>query len=164
MATRLVSALVVSVALCLSPAAVLAVGGGGGGGGAGGSVASPANPLEAQYAEGVAAVKGKDYHLAIFHLFKVVEQDPNNADALNWLGYSYRKIGDLDNALRHYEMALAIDPDHKGAHEYIGEAYLEAGKPAKAEEHLAALTRLCPQGCEELEDLKEFLAAYSARS
>ena len=35
-------------------------------------------------------------------------------------------------AYEHYNTALKLNPNHKGAHEYIGEAYLLDGKPAKA--------------------------------
>jgi hypothetical protein len=38
---------------------------------------------------------------------------------------------------------LRIDPNHKGAHEYIGQAYLKAGQPDKAAEHLARLEQIC---------------------
>ncbi len=51
----------------------------------------------------------------------------------NWLGYVYRKTGKLDPAFKAYKRALGLDPQHKGAHEYIGEAYLMANQPDKAE-------------------------------
>jgi tetratricopeptide (TPR) repeat protein len=45
------------------------------------------------------------------------------ADAWNMLGYCSRQVGDLKRAFDAYERALAIDPDHEEAHEYLGEAY-----------------------------------------
>ena len=74
------------------------------------------------------------------------------------------KSGDLDNAFTHYKQALALDPKHQGAHEYIGEAYLKTGNLAKAEEHLAALSKLCPTGCEALEDLAEEIEKFRSGS
>lgn len=59
-----------------------------------------------------------------------------------------------------YHEALRIDPRHKGAHEYIGEAYLMAGDVPKAEEHLAALDSLCRFSCEEYRDLKRAIEEY----
>lgn len=86
-----------------------------------------------------------------------------NADLHNLLGFAYRKQAspDLDKAFVHYRLALDIDPGHRGAHEYIGEAYLMRKQPAKAREHLQALHRLCGgASCEEYQDLAKALAAY----
>jgi tetratricopeptide (TPR) repeat protein len=68
--------------------------------------------------------------------------------------------GKLDLAFKHYGEALRLDPRHRGAHEYIGEAYLMKGDLAKAKEHLAQLDRICFFGCGELNDLKKAIAAY----
>jgi tetratricopeptide (TPR) repeat protein len=65
---------------------------------------------------------------------------------------------------KHYEEALRIDPKHRGAHEYIGEAYLMTGNLPKAREHLAALDKLCFFGCAELDQLKKAIAAYEGRT
>ncbi len=130
---------------------------------AAGSTSSSTKPAKTgNFEKGVAAVEGKDYHRAIFLLYKAVEQDADNADAQNWLGYSNRKIGDFENAFKFYKMALATNPEHKGAHEYIGEAYLEAGNPTMAEQHLSALNKLCPNDCEEYNDLKAAIEAYKS--
>ena len=56
-------------------------------------------------------------------------------------------------------MALGIDPSHRGAHEYIGEAYIAAGKPEKAKEHLAKLEEICGKDCEEYGDLARALSS-----
>jgi tetratricopeptide (TPR) repeat protein len=63
---------------------------------------------------------------------------------------------------KHYEEALRIDPKHRDAHEYIGEAYLMINQPTKAKEHLAALDKLCFLPCEEYTDLKKAVAQYEA--
>jgi tetratricopeptide (TPR) repeat protein len=65
----------------------------------------------------------------------------------------------MDRAFEHYKRALTIEPRHRGAHEYIGEAYLMIGDKAKAREHLAALERLCGRDCEEYRDLARAIAA-----
>ena len=68
-------------------------------------------------------------------------------------------------AYEHDNTALKLNPNHKGAHEYIGEAYLLDGKPAKAEEHLARLKTICGgSACEEHDDLAKALAAYRAKN
>ena len=92
---------------------------------------------------------------------------PGNADAHNLLAYSYRKQAtpDLPKAFEHYNTAHKLNPSHKGAHEYIGEAYLMDGKPAKAEEHLARLKVICGNAaCEEYDDLAKAIAAYKAKN
>ena len=82
------------------------------------------------------------------------------------LGFSHRKQArpDLAKAFTHYRLALQIDPRHKGAHEYIGEAYLMNHQPAEAGKHLAELARLCGnQTCEEYVDLAQAIEAYRAK-
>jgi tetratricopeptide (TPR) repeat protein len=71
-------------------------------------------------------------------------------------------MGDLEQAFRHYHEALRLNPEHRGAHEYIGEAYLAAGNLAKAEEHLRRLETLCQSPCEEQVDLRAAIDAYKA--
>jgi tetratricopeptide (TPR) repeat protein len=96
----------------------------------------------------------------------MVKAEPRNADAHNLLGYSHRKQPrpDLAKAFEHYKLALQIDPQHKGAHEYIGEAYLMNNQPAEAEKHLADLARVCGnRTCEEYVDLAQAIAAFKAR-
>ena len=68
--------------------------------------------------------EAKDWTSAIQFLSKAEVQDDRNPDLENLLGYAYRNIGRFDEAFRHYEVALRLNPRHRGAHEYIGEAYL----------------------------------------
>jgi tetratricopeptide (TPR) repeat protein len=106
------------------------------------------------YTAAVRAIKADKYGEAIPLLQRVVGRDAKNADAFNWLAYATRRNGDASAALPLYEKALAIDPKHRGAHEYIGEAYLVLGNVAKAKEHLARLDSLCFLPCSEYRDLK----------
>lgn len=106
------------------------------------------------------AIQEQNWDRAVELLKKVVARDGTNADAYNLLGYSERKRGNLDAAFKHYERALALDPDHRGAHEYVGEAFLLSDNLPKAEEHLARLDKLCFFSCEEYRDLKKAIAAY----
>ena len=107
---------------------------------------------------GVEAVQAKDWGKAVTFLSSVVKVEPTNADAQNLLGYAYRNQKKYDLAFVHYNAALKIDPKHKAAHEYVGEAYVLTGNKAKAQEHLAALERICGKGCEEYQDLARALA------
>jgi tetratricopeptide (TPR) repeat protein len=116
------------------------------------------------FARGRQAVQARDWDAAI-KAFHVAEQrNGRNAEIQNMLGYAYRNAGKLDVAFKHYQRALQIDPLHRWAHEYIGEAYLMAKNPAKAEEHLAILRRICPSICEERDDLVKKIEQYRARN
>jgi len=115
------------------------------------------------YDAGKKAIEATNWKLAIDHLSRAAARDSGNADIHNWLGYAYRKSGNLDAAFRSYNEALRLDPRHKGAHEYIGEAYLMANNVAKAEEHLAQLDKICFFPCEEYRDLKKAVEAYRQR-
>jgi len=108
-------------------------------------------------------VERKEWPEAIERLGRAALRDPDNADLQNSLGYAYRKLGQLEPAFRHYKRALDLNPRHRGAHEYIGEAYLMAGDLAGAERHLEALRTICLLPCEELADLEREVAAYRAK-
>jgi len=120
-------------------------------------------PLDPALAEGMSAIEAKNWIAAIDSLAAAVKRDPGNADIFNLLGYAYRNLGKLDQAFRLYERALALDPQHRGAHEYVGEAYLMVDNLEKAEVHLAALDKLCFFPCEEFTDLKKKIAEYRQR-
>ncbi len=109
-------------------------------------------------AAGLHAVKSKNWDEAVKYLGSAARAEPANADAQNLLGYAYRNQRKFDLAFKHYGEALRLDPKHKGAHEYIGEAYVLTGDKAKAQEHLAALDRICGKGCEEYQDLARAIA------
>ena len=108
------------------------------------------------------AIKAGNYDRAIELLQKVLAGDSENADAWNDLGFSQRKLKRFDQALGAYQKALAIDPDHRGANEYLGELYLSTGNLAKAKERLEKLDDVCTFGCNEFDDLKQAIQAYEA--
>lgn len=112
-----------------------------------------------------AAIKAKDWKQAIVELRVAVRDEPGNADIHNLLGYSYRLQSppNLPKSFEHYNTALKINPNHKGAHHYLGEAYLLDKKPQETEKHLAKLEALCGnKTCEEYALLAKSLAAYKA--
>lgn len=118
---------------------------------------------DADLVAGTADAKAGRYDAAIRLLQRVLASDANNADAHSMLGFAHRKRGDLSVARYHYQQALTLAPDHKGALEYYGEWHLQAGDRPGAERLRARLAALCPTGCEELADLDEALAASAAK-
>lgn len=118
---------------------------------------TPQPPDELRQAR--ALIAQQDWATAAERLARYTGSHPDSADGYNLLGYSYRHLKRYDEALAAYRRALEIDPKHRGAHEYLGEAYLELGQLDQAKAHLDALDRLCPFSCEEYRDLKQ---AYGA--
>ncbi|TAK66940.1 MAG: tetratricopeptide repeat protein [Betaproteobacteria bacterium] len=157
MLNHVLFALTLLAALALSGPAAIAAGDAGGGN-------VPAVPEDLDYAAGKRAVEAMDWQAALDAFNRAVAKNPGDANAHNYLGYTYRKSGKLDLAFKHYEEALRLDPRHRGAHEYMGEAYLMVNKLAKAEEHLKALDQICLFGCEEYNDLKKAVAEYRQKA
>ena len=118
----------------------------------------PAKPADRDLTAARKAIEAKDWEGAIRLLEQAKARQPGSADVHNLLGFAERHRGNLDAAFGHYGTALRLDPKHRGAHEYVGEAWLLAGNLAKAEEQLAALDKLCFLPCEEDRDLKRDIA------
>jgi cytochrome c-type biogenesis protein CcmH/NrfG len=93
-------------------------------------------------------------------LEKFVKANPNNADGFNLLGYSLRNNKRYPEAILNYKEALRIDPNHRGAHEYLGQAYVQTKQLDKAKELLASLEKICGTQCEEYIDLKKAIAKF----
>ena len=108
-----------------------------------------------------AKIAAKNYAAALAELRDIAE-DTQQADVYNLLGFTLRKTGDFKTSLTYYTKALELKPDHKAAHEYLGELYLQIGDRAKAKEQLAILAKLCATGCEEREDLEKAIGTTSA--
>ena len=110
-------------------------------------------------------IAAKDWPQAQALLKDAIARNPSNADYHNLYAYSVRKGANPDMSLvfQHYNEALRLDPRHRGAHEYIGEAYLEVGNVAKAKEHLSSLDKICFFPCTEFSDLKKAISEYEAK-
>ena len=81
-------------------------------------------------------------------------KNKKNADILNYLGFTLRKTGKLEEAEIYYLKGLEIDAGHLGINEYLGELYVQTNRIDLAKERLNIL-----QGCncEEYEDLKKLI-------
>lgn len=124
-----------------------------------GTTEDPTSTEDPNLKEAQSLIEKKEFDKAVPLLMKVVTSNPKNADAFNYLGYSYRQLGKQDEALKNYQMALSIDPAHKGANEYLGELYIEKGELPKAQEQLMVLEKLCPSDCVEHKTLKAKIEA-----
>ena len=95
------------------------------------------------------------YEKAFKLLVKSNKKNPNEADTLNYLGFTSRKLGDFENGEKYYLQGLAIDPKHKGINEYLGELYVATNRIDLANERLQVL-KSC--NCEEYEQLKAVIS------
>lgn len=147
-----------------------------GAGPAGAIMSGEASPLlpssDADYAEGKAAFLAEQWDRAVAALDRVVARRPWHDNAHNMLGFASRKLGLWDKAFDHYAKALELNPRHKQALEYLGEAYLEQGRIAEAQAVARRLVAVCAQvvmsfdnqgwkhGCPERDDLAQAFAEH----
>ena len=96
----------------------------------------------------------KLYSKAYDKLLKAYDKDKKNPDILNYLGFTLRKAGNLEEAEKFYLAGLKIKPDHRGINEYLGELYIKTNRIELAKERLEVL-KDCK--CEEFEELKELI-------
>lgn len=124
---------------------------------------APRDPAMDRYSS---AAERQDWAGAAAAMKDAVSREPSNADFNNLYAYSLRKgkSPDMNLVFKHYNEALRLDPKHKGAHEYLGEAYLMVGNVAKAKEHLGVLDKLCFFSCAEFADLKKAIAEHESKS
>ena len=111
-----------------------------------------------RYNAAVKLINQERYGAAIADLYRAQAAYGPHPDILNYLGYAHRKAGDFETAQKYYAQALSLDPDHRGATEYLGELYLELGDIKKAKKQLARLDRICVFACPEREDLARLIA------
>ena len=96
----------------------------------------------------------KRYEKALKLLIKSNKRKPNNPDTLNYLGFTTRKLGDYKNGEKFYLEGLAIEPNHIGINEYLGELYVVTNRISLAKERLKILENC---NCEEYIQLKEII-------
>jgi len=123
-----------------------------------------------QFDIGVDLVEHQKFDEATGPLEVALEQFPDDTSILTYLGFAHRMIArqrtgtahmaELRLANDYYMRALDIDPRHRDFLEYMGQLYLEMDDPSAADAKLAALTRECPDGCVQRDNLATAIAAY----
>tara|TARA_B100000029_G_scaffold139425_1_gene134554 strand:+ start:775 stop:1260 length:486 start_codon:yes stop_codon:yes gene_type:complete len=96
----------------------------------------------------------KRYEKALKLLIKSNKENPNQADTLNYLGFTTRKLGNYEEGEKYYLLGLKIDPNHKGINEYLGELYVVTNRIELAKQRLNVLKNC---NCEEYEELKNII-------
>ena len=135
---------------------------------AGSSSSDDSSKVKSNYEKAVSAIKyakkfekkgkvekaKKRYDKAQKLLLKSNIEKPNQADTLNYLGFTTRKLGDYENGEKYYLMGLKINPNHTGINEYLGELYVTTNRLDLARERLKVLESC---NCEEYAELKDII-------
>ena len=96
----------------------------------------------------------KRYERALKYLLKSNKEKPNIPNTLNYLGFTTRKLGDYENGEKYYLQGLAINPNHNGINEYLGELYVSTNRLDLAKERLKILKNC---NCKEYQELKDVI-------
>ena len=96
----------------------------------------------------------KRYAKAQKLLLKSNKKKPLQADTLNYLGFTTRKLGDYEKGEEFYLQGLQVEPNHNGINEYLGELYMATNRTDLAKERLNVL-KSC--NCKEYNQLKEII-------
>ena len=116
------------------------------------------------YKKATKQLKEEDYKSALKTLKKYTLSKKKDADGWTLLAFTNRKLKNYSEAESLYTKALNLDPDNKIAIEYQGELFVELGRTEEAKANLAKLKVLCPNSCEELEMLKEYISGNKTKS
>ncbi|MEO1046041.1 MAG: tetratricopeptide repeat protein [Pseudomonadota bacterium] len=119
---------------------------------------------DALYSAAIGLINQQRYAEALQALEQAALAFGPHPDIVTYQGFANRKLKRLAAAEYHYNRALALAPDHRGAWEYYGELKLERGDMAGAKQHLAKLEDLCSFGCYEADELRRWIVEVEARS
>jgi tetratricopeptide (TPR) repeat protein len=128
-----------------------------------GTESTPAAQQVDAYKKAVDLIDDEKFTDAIPFLETSMRERGEYADALNLMGYSYRMSGKWKLGKSYYLKALALEPNHLGANQYLGELYVEQKDLAMAEERLAVLKAACGS-CDEYEDLLDVIEDFRAET
>lgn len=110
------------------------------------------------YLEAVALVRSGQYVSALEALWSIEKRD--NPDILTYIGFATRKLGNVERGIGFYHQALALNPDHVRAREYLGEGYLQIGKVEEAKEQLFQIAERCGTDCRQYKMLEAEIIAH----
>lgn len=97
------------------------------------------------YEYGLLLENSGDHSAALLIMQKIVELKPDNAAALNFVGYSWAdKKVNLDKALDYIQRAIELKPENGFIHDSLGWVYYRLGKFEQAIKELETAVRLSP--------------------
>jgi len=110
------------------------------------------------YSVGYWQAKGGEYAAALATLRTARDQSDPRVQTM--IGFTLRKLGRVDEAMGYYFKAIAARPQATTTRQYLGEAFLQIGDPARAKEQLAEIGKRCGTACEDYQLLAEEIAKY----
>jgi predicted Zn-dependent protease len=114
------------------------------------------------YGLGYWQAKRGEYAAALATLRSAANQADPRIETM--IGFSLRKLGRLDEAMATYQRVLAAHPERTTTRQYLGEAFLQLGEPAKAREQLAEIAKRCGVACEDYQLLAEEIAKFEKQA
>jgi len=114
---------------------------------------------DASYLTAVGLINHGEYVAALQDLKRASFVFGPHPEVLTYQGFASRKLGLLKQAFAYYQTALAVNPNHLGVNQYLGEYYVQIGQLKKAQQQLEKLDRLCHFGCEQAEELRRWISA-----
>lgn len=112
------------------------------------------NSAKKYEANGKSNKANKKYEKAQKLLLESNLEKPQNPDTLNYLGFTTRKLGDYKNGEKYYLQGLALEPNHIGINEYLGELYVATNRYDLAKKRLDVLINC---NCKEYKQLKDII-------
>ncbi len=88
--------------------------------------------------------RNNDWLDALTFYTDCVTKSPNKARPNNALGSAYAEKGDIDNAIKHYQIAIDLNPSYADAYNNLGLAYAEKGDMDNAIKHYQIAIDLDP--------------------
>lgn len=110
------------------------------------------------YSVGYWQAKGGQYEAALATL--QTAQDQTDPRVQTMIGFALRKTGRVDEAMGYYQRVLAAHPERTTTRQYLGEAFLQIGDPARAREQLAEISKRCGVACEDYQSLADEISKY----
>ena len=110
---------------------------------------APVAPVPPLVVQGQASAAAGNYETATDLLESALAADPRSRTAYLALADVARKQGLPGKSIRLYRQALALDPNDRVALAGQGEALIDKGAVAKAQENLSKLAKLCRGNCPE---------------
>ena len=114
------------------------------------------------YSLGYWQAKGGEHAAAL----ETLRSASNQADPRiqTMIGFALRKLGRVEEAMGYYQKVLAAHPDRTNTRQYLGEAFLQKGEPAKAKEQLAEIAKRCGIACEDYQLLADEIAKFESKA
>ena len=110
------------------------------------------------YSVGYWQAKNGEYARALATLRTARDQADPRVQTM--IGFSLRKLGRVDEGMTYYQRVLAAHPERTTTRQYLGEAFLQIGDPARAREQLAEIAKRCGMACEDYQLLADEIVKY----